>query len=157
MPSQFLQRSRHGTVFYFRRRVPSDISLVTGQQQVFKSLGTTDPRQAIIRARALAVQTDQLFAHIRSMPQGEWKGFNVGYTLKIELDGQSRPKALSIEAEPHEHEAVQKALETAMAGFAGLSSASPAAEPSLTLAQAVRDYLAGVTVKPLTLASYEHG
>lgn len=69
MPSTgvYLQRSRHGTNFYFRRRVPDDLRPLIAQRQLYRTLDTADLLAAIVRARALAAQTDQLFAALRDM------------------------------------------------------------------------------------------
>ncbi|WP_369679480.1 DUF6538 domain-containing protein, partial [Burkholderia ubonensis] len=67
MAANFLQRSRHDSVFYFRRRVPADLFDSIRKRQIYRSLDTTDRREAIIRARALAAQTDRFFASIRAM------------------------------------------------------------------------------------------
>lgn len=64
----FLQRSRHGTVFYFRRRVPDDLRPYIGQPYIAKSLGTEIRSQAIIAARKFAAITDYLFLELRTMP-----------------------------------------------------------------------------------------
>jgi hypothetical protein len=65
MAGRFLQRSRHGTTYFFRRRIPDDLRGVLGRCQLYRSLGTVDVREAVVRARALAVEIDRLFAHIR--------------------------------------------------------------------------------------------
>lgn len=67
MAGSFLQTSRHGTVFYFRRRVPDDLRPRVGKPYLVKSLGTGVRRQAIIAARSLAVLTDDFFAYLRAM------------------------------------------------------------------------------------------
>ncbi len=58
MSGHFLVRSRHGTQFYFRRRVPDDLQALIGKHVLCKSLGTADRRSAMIRARLLASRTD---------------------------------------------------------------------------------------------------
>jgi len=160
MPKHFLQRSRHGTIYYFRRRVPNDIRQATGQQQIYKSLSTANLREAIIRARVLACQTDQLFVRIRSMPQQDWNGFKIGYTLKVEFNDHGKPTSLTLDAEPHEHAAAQRALETAMGAPTGPHGGSQDASHLLTapeplsIANAVQEYLTKSESKSTTLASY---
>ncbi len=63
----FLQKSRHGTVFYFRRRVPPDLRAAFGVTQIFVSLGTKDRPRAIESARWLAVRCDEMWAIMRRM------------------------------------------------------------------------------------------
>jgi integrase len=156
MRNQYLQRSRHGTHYYFRRRVPSDIQRLTGKRQIYKSLVTTDRREAIIRARALAVQTDQLFTRIRAMPQQDWNRFNIGYTLKVEFNDQGRISSLALDAEPHEQEAAQKALETVMVPPVSVAEPESGAPPqeALTVAEGIVEFIGKCGLKPSTLASY---
>jgi hypothetical protein len=67
MAGLFLQRSRHGTVFYFRRRVPDDLRAMVGHSYIVKSLSTEERRVAVIRARMFASKTDALFNEWRTM------------------------------------------------------------------------------------------
>lgn len=64
MAGDFIQRSRHGTVFFFRRRVPLALRRVLGRLHFYSSLHTHDRAEAKRRARALAVVTDDLFAKL---------------------------------------------------------------------------------------------
>jgi uncharacterized protein DUF6538 len=57
----FIQRSRHGTVYHFRRRVPRDLAARYGRGQIIVSLQTELRAVALRRARALAAATDTLF------------------------------------------------------------------------------------------------
>ena len=87
MTGNFIQRSRHGTVFHFRRRVPLDLREVVGQLHIYVSLRTEERRVAIIRARLLAVRTDQLFSDLRTMPRDTRpKTLKTYYSLHIDLD-----------------------------------------------------------------------
>lgn len=67
MARVFLQKSRHKTVFYFRRKVPHDLRTRLKIPQIHRSLGTSDRKQAVVMARRLAAWSDQLFALTRSM------------------------------------------------------------------------------------------
>lgn len=68
MARNFLTRSRHGTVYYFRRRVPDDLRCAIGQPYLIRTLGTGERRHAIILARAYAAQLDIAFVLLRTMP-----------------------------------------------------------------------------------------
>lgn len=158
MAANFLQKSRHDSVFYFRRRVPADLFYVLGKRQIYKSLDTCVRREAIIRARVLATQTDRLFASLRAMPKTS--PFRIDYTLELRFDQGGLPQAVKIDAEPGEHEAAQKALETAVAGLAALrhpslpnTSAAPAGA-AITLTMGVAEFMRRKDIKPTTLASY---
>ena len=69
MARNFLTRSRHGTIFYFRRRVPDDLRAAIPQPYLIRSLGTSERSRAIILARAYAAQTDIAFIELRTMPE----------------------------------------------------------------------------------------
>jgi len=82
----FLQKSRHGTIFYFRRRVPLDLRVTVGASVVYKSLLTSDRRDAIVLARALAAKTDELFSGIRDMANKKNEEWRVDLGFSIDLD-----------------------------------------------------------------------
>lgn len=67
MARNFLTRSRHGTIYYFRLRVPDDLLTTVQQPFLIRSLGTSERSQAIILARAYAAQTDIAFTQLRTM------------------------------------------------------------------------------------------
>lgn len=67
MARNFLTRSRHGTIYYFRRRVPDDLRTTVKQPFLIRSLGTSERSHAIILARAYAAQTDIAFTQLRTM------------------------------------------------------------------------------------------
>ncbi|WP_449412066.1 DUF6538 domain-containing protein [Pandoraea soli] len=163
MTARLLQKSRHNSVYYFRRRVPADVFDGIGKRQLYKSLDTCDRREAIIRARALGAQTDRLFATLRTMARN--KPLRTYYTVKLSFNEIGLPKTLEIEAEPGEHEAAQKAVETVVAGFSNTqrptplpahenAHAAPAPPNGPTLAEGVAEYLGRTDVKPTTRASY---
>lgn len=158
MAANFLQKSRHDSVFYFRRRVPADLFDSLRKRQIYKSLDTCDRREAIIRARALAAQTDRLFASLRAMPKPNTR--RIDYTLELRFDQSGLPQAVKIEAEPGEHEAAQKALETAVSGLAALRQPSASTQRpmptanALTLADGIEEYMGKADIKPTTRASY---
>lgn len=53
----FIQRSRHGTVYHFRRRVPKDLTAPLGRGEIVVSLHTEVRTTALRRARALHRQS----------------------------------------------------------------------------------------------------
>lgn len=71
MAGTFLQRSRHATVWYFRRRVPDDLRSVVGHPYLVKSLGTEARKEAVVRARVFCTQSDDLFNLLRAMSEKE--------------------------------------------------------------------------------------
>lgn len=54
MAGDFIQRSRHGTVFYFRRRVPVDLRPRLGRPHLYASLRTETLDEAKRRARQIS-------------------------------------------------------------------------------------------------------
>jgi hypothetical protein len=174
MAANFLQRSRHGSVFYFRRRVPNDLRILIGQAQIFRSLHTTDRREANVRVRALATQSDRLFTELRDMAKKE-QLFRTDYKLTFHLDASGKPSAIDGDAEPHETEAV---ISTLTAGIAAASNArgtgavdgadsrpeqsenrsavTPGGyeQPAPRLCDAMEAYIASAKVKPTTARRY---
>jgi hypothetical protein len=101
MAAEFLQKLPHGTVYFFRRRVPDDLQAVLGRRQLYKSLCTTCRREAVIRARALAAKTDQDFHHLRAMSKrGKQKQhtISVGYTMSYDPESG----VIRLETAPHD-------------------------------------------------------
>lgn len=67
MAQNYLTTSRHGTMFYFRRRVPDDLRALVGKRYLVTSLGCARLREAVTQARALAARTDHAFRVLRAM------------------------------------------------------------------------------------------
>lgn len=97
MAGTFLQRSRHGTMFYFRRRVPADLRTIAGRPYIVKSLATEQRREAIILARAFASQSDQLFQEWRSMAKNS-DLISMDFSMEFFIDekGRERVKAVDV-------------------------------------------------------------
>jgi len=66
MSTNFLTQSRHRSTYYFRRRIPTDLKHHFKNDLIVKSLNTTSKKSAVILARNLASQTDNLFRQIWS-------------------------------------------------------------------------------------------
>jgi integrase len=111
MSANFLTRSRHGTIYYFRRRIPIDLKPHIRNDLLLKSLNTTSKKIAVMLARNLASQSDNLFEHIRAMSKKTTDNFLATYTLEIDLDEYRRPTKIRVDAEPHETEAVRAAID----------------------------------------------
>lgn len=74
----FLQKSRHQSVYYFRRKVPLDLRGRFAQSQLYQSLQTCERTSAVIRARRLAASTDNIFDALRKMTDEEFKNSPLG-------------------------------------------------------------------------------
>ena len=72
MAGDFIQRSRHGTVLSFRRRVPIELRQRLGRRHFYLTLRTEELAEARRRARLLTVATDRLFTELRYV-QGDDK------------------------------------------------------------------------------------
>jgi hypothetical protein len=112
MAIDFLTKSRHGTVYYFRRRVPKQAQTAIGTPFLVRSLETSERRLAVIRARSLAAQTNIKFQRIFMAKQcSPPDGLPIDY--KFELDIPVLGK-LTIDAKPEEQNAVNSAIRTAI-------------------------------------------
>jgi integrase len=73
--------TKRGGRYYYRRRVPSDLIEKYGRKEHTQALGTSDKREAEVRARRAAVQLDAIFESLRRVytgipetkPGGAWK------------------------------------------------------------------------------------
>lgn len=110
MARNFLTSSRHGTVFYYRRRVPDDLRAIVGRPYLVKTLKTSDRREAIILARAYAGRTDEIYQQLRAMKKNKPDGFQADYTIMLELGDLGEPRKLTVQGEPHETDAINSAV-----------------------------------------------
>ncbi|WP_373925194.1 DUF6538 domain-containing protein [Duganella sp. sic0402] len=123
MAGKFLIKSRHGTIYYFRRRIPEAARHAIGRQVFVQSLETSDRRLAVVRGRALAAQTDSIFQRIAmATNSNDSDGFTFNYEMKLDFNELGLPSSLYVKAEPHEEGAVNSAIRTALAGKRGHSS-----------------------------------
>ena len=156
----YLKRSRHGTTFYFRRRVPDDLRQTVGQPYLTKSLETGDRREAIMRARLLAAKTDILFADLRAMPPKDRIRADFGF--KLDLNELGKAVTLTVtDAKPEDAEAIAQIIREARTrpggGQDAPSTPAPAATPeppSMTLSDATEEYLAQGAFTPSTRRTY---
>ena len=80
---------------------------------------------------------------------------SVGFVFELDLDEFRRPRKLKVEAEPHEAEAVQASIETALRGLAQLpSEIRVVAGPSLPFGEALAEYYAKADIKASSKATY---
>jgi hypothetical protein len=106
----YLQR-RNDTLF-FRISVPPDLRHIFGGREITKSLKTSDKCLAFPVALSLAAKTKQTFNELRGRmaKKGNKDGsITRDYSLVYEFHESGNVKAISIQAEPHETEAVKEA------------------------------------------------
>lgn len=158
MAQNFLTRSRHGTVYYFRRRVPKELHAAIGKPFLVRSLETTDRRIAVVRARSLAAQSDFIFqSTLMAAKQRPGGGLSIEYKLEINLNHLGQPTAITVDAKPEEEAAVNSAIRTAIEAAHG---ANPTQQPQLrgptvkSLDDAIGEYFAKAQIKPQTKATY---
>ncbi|MCG2583516.1 DUF6538 domain-containing protein [Massilia sp. TS11] len=166
MAANFLVLSRHGTVYYFRRRIPSSLRDVIKMTVIQRSLETSDRRLAMIRGRALAARTDLLFEEIMAR-KSDSSGITFDFTLEIPIDELTgRPKAIKVDAKPEEVDAVNAAIKTSLEalGNAFPVSAAPQSTHSVkatlkhagdkSIEAAVEEYLTESSIKPASKATH---
>jgi len=154
----YLKRSRHGTVFYFRRRVPSDVVAGLRRTHLVVSLRVADRDTAVRRARALAAASDRLFEELRPVSKrrkddpAKWS-----YGMGIEFDPKSgRLVANFTDVKPDDQPAIDRHLAT----IASLNRDSATDTPSApgntpTIEEAATQVLADPGLKPTTRKEYK--
>lgn len=113
MAGNYLKQSRHGSVLYFRRRVPDDLRACLGKPYLTKTLGTGTRRDAIILAREYAVKTDNLFHQIRTMSKDD----QTPGTIRVNYDFYFDMKEMLItvkDAKPEDQAAINSNIATAL-------------------------------------------
>jgi hypothetical protein len=155
MAGTFLIKSRHGTVYYFRRRVPKAAQHVFGRQVFVQSLETSDRRLAVVRSRGLAAQTDSIFRRIAmSTKSNASDGFITNWEMEIDLSDLGKPKKLYVKAEPEEQDAVNSAIRTALEALSegGNKISHPGTQKPFKTA--VTEYFSKSQTKAQTKATY---
>jgi hypothetical protein len=155
MAGNFLIKSRHGTIYYFRRRVPDTAQHVIGRQVFVQSLATSDRRLAIVRGRALAAQTDSIFHRIAmATKSNDSDGFTFNYEMKLDFNELGLPSSLYVKAEPEEQEAVNSAIRAALERTRerGSNSSRPSAQKPFS--EAIPEYFSKSQTKAQTKATY---
>lgn len=167
LPSH-LHRNRHG-VLYFRLTIPSDLRSYFKPREIYRSLGTAHIRLAADHGTVLALEFRRLFTRLRDAIMNNKKhrirealesdkAIQVGYILEVDLGNDHKPTKIRIDAQPHEQEAVNTALQT-------LFSAQPAADRVRTqksgknISEYVEPYLVSMPIEQRpnakTLNSYQ--
>jgi hypothetical protein len=110
--------SRHGTVYYFRRRVPDDLQAMIGRRYIVKSLRTSVRWDATVHARILASKLDVIFGELRRMPDSIDRSLISGgfITLNIDLNERGSPKRVSASSEEHEVPALERLSKWSQSG-----------------------------------------
>jgi integrase len=116
MAQNFLISSRHGSIFYFRRRVPEDLKAIIGKSFLVKTLATTSKAAAIVLARVYAAKTDAIYERLRTMKKSRPDSIQFDYTLEFSMDDEGKPK-FKIDATPEETQAVSTVIATALQNF----------------------------------------
>ncbi len=104
MAGCYLKRSRHGTVFYFRRRVPRRLLGLFNRSHIVVSLRLADREGAIRAARQLAAATDRLFDSLRPMSKPPKDPLiQTNYEFGLDLDPKTgRLSALFRDVKPED-------------------------------------------------------
>lgn len=155
MAGLFLTKSRHDSIYYFRRRVPEAAQRVVGRTMYVQSLATSDRRLAVIRSRALAARTDVIFQQIimANRPK-EDDGVILEYIMKIDFNELGMPSSIYVEAEPEEEQAVNSAIRTALENRGSHAGVAGRSNPQKPFSDAIREYFEKTPIKPATKATY---
>lgn len=87
MAGKFLIKSRHGTIYYFRRRVPLAAQHAIGRRVFVQSLEPSGRLKGVVRGRALAAQTDSIFQRIATATNSnDPDGFTFNYEFRLDLN-----------------------------------------------------------------------
>lgn len=143
MAQDFLVLSRHGTVFYFRRRVPDELRAIIGKPYLIKSLGTSQRGLALIMARAYAAKTDSIYQHLRAMKKSKPEGYQFDYTLELDLDDNGFLRKIKVDATPEESAAVEAAIEATLSNLPNQPAGMPisrASTPAITASELFEDF-----------------
>jgi hypothetical protein len=125
MAANFIQRSRHGSVYYFRRRIPDDLHELGLPRQIFRTLHTSDRAEAVLRVRQMAAECDRLFSRIRAMAKKKQYVDKWGATMELGNLGS----LTFVDVKPDESADVQAVI---VAAINAAKAGSPGAMPSPT-------------------------
>jgi|GEM_PF-2440867 len=143
MTQDFLTLSRHGTIFYYRRRVPDDLRTVIGKPYLVKSLGTSLRSLALIMARACAAKTDSIYQHLRAMKKSQPEGYQFDYTFELDLDEMGKVRKIKVDATPEETASVEAAIQTALTNLPNQATSmavNRASIPAITASELFEDF-----------------
>lgn len=127
---------RRGARYYYRRRVPTDlVPFLDGKKEIQRALNTSDPKEAAVLARKVAVQIDELFAVTRTKER-----IQVASGGKQGLDGMHEDEHGDPDDNELRDDVEAERTEAALARF------------TEGLDKTLRDVLAGMTYSPATLS-----
>ena len=126
--SSHLKRNRFG-VFYFRRAIPFVIAAHFQQREIYRSLGTCDRREAIMRSRVFSAVTDLLFRKLKTMANKKDQSIQQDMVVDFDtgLDGILSIKQIIME--PHEVPAAKEFFDHAVNSLALLKGMGPVPTP----------------------------
>lgn len=159
MPSQVPYLQRRGHSLAFRISVPPDLRLRMGMREITKALPTLDRKIATPMALSLAGQAKLLFIRLREMTKNkktlDEDTIDVSYTFEVELDQFGSPKRFKIQAEPHEKDAVNSAIRSAIEASTKARFISPPFETD-TVPQSTQPPVIKTPTAPLLSAIVEN-
>lgn len=129
---------KRGFSLNFRIAIPRDLRHTIGVREIVKVLPTQDRCIAGSIALSLAAQAKQLFIRLRGMAKHNKTNNDnpiFGYTLEFDLDESGATKRLKVQAEPHEEDAVNSAIRTAIESGVTARNKSQALPTSTTAAE----------------------
>ena len=170
MAANYLSKSRHGTVYFFKRRIPKQIHpqvknilCITNKSVLTFSLRTSNLKEAKIRARWMAVQSDWLFEKLLkgdemtiTAIERDGISFNCGFQFEFdELSGALKKLSICTESKGYEglHDRPQVVFETPpRLSMPTIGLGEPVGGKKLS--EAIEEYLNGIDVKPASIRAY---
>ena len=113
---------RRGDTFCFRMGIPADVRHFIKGRELTKSLQTSDRLVAQARCLALAARVKNAIQQIRQMKKKNQQpqDFNaMEFKMFLDFNEFGKPQSMSIEAEEHEQEAVERAIKAVGSAFQG--------------------------------------
>ncbi|TVO60547.1 site-specific integrase [Denitromonas ohlonensis] len=159
MAGNYLIKSRHGTMLYFRRRVPDDLRHAIGKPYLVKSLGTGLRREAIMLARAYAAHTDNLFLRLRAMPQDfDSDTIKIDFGFKIDLNEFGKVTSISVtDAKPDDRDAVNSVIATALQNLPTAPTPTPTPTPQSKGGKTISDVWDGYKADKIATSAWKDG
>ena len=155
MAGTFLVRSRHGTIYYFRRRVPKAAQHVIGREMFMQSLGTSDRHLAVVLGRSLAAQTDTIFQRIAMATKSNANNGSIAnLIIKFDVNELGMLSSLYVEAEPEEQDAVNSVIKTTLGALGERGNKTSHPNTKKPFADAVTEYFNKLQAKAQTKATY---
>ncbi|WP_155754009.1 site-specific integrase [Burkholderia vietnamiensis] len=126
--------TKRGGRYYYRRRVPSDLVEKYGRKEHTQALGTSDKREAEIRARRAAVNLDAIFESLRRVYTGVPETKSGAWEPNFHPDELGDPEWNSQEEDARDAriEEMKSAVRSVLGEYGGYTPPQPQAAPLIS-------------------------